>query len=169
MPLLSADCPVYVKLRIVCVKLRENRFTVAREDRSTSRVSLWRTISVGTFQFPPRVHWRLFPFGPRQSSFNASVLCQEMICRFRTNYVDNPADIPILWYIHKTQLSQFSRFLSASVFLPFVIRDYVRFLFFKARGYVIIMPYRCRWDTIYFEKIFLRVSLIRKVIINISY
>jgi len=142
MSLLSADCPVYVKLRIVCVKLRENRFTVAREDRSTSRVSLWRTISVGTFQFPPRVHWRLFPSGPRQSSFNASVLCQEMICRFRTSYVDNPADIPILWYIHKTlsSLNSLVFFLHLSFFpLSSVMRGYVRFLFFKARGYVIII------------------------------
>lgn len=64
-----------------------------------------------------RVHcWRLFPSESWQSSFNASVLCQKVICRFWTNYVDDPGNVMTSWYIHKTCGSSLS-FFSYSLFL----------------------------------------------------
>lgn len=44
-----------------------------------------------------------------------SVLCRETICRFRTSYVDDLADIPTSWYIHKIQSSLNSLAVSPSL------------------------------------------------------
>jgi len=65
MPLLSTDCPVCVKLWIVCQG--ESIYGRTRGSIHIARVS------VETFQFPPRVHWRLFPSG--RASHPSMPLC----------------------------------------------------------------------------------------------
>lgn len=114
-PLSSVDCPVDCMLGRIDLRSRMGEWI---------RISRLWPVSLGVqFQLElfnflhERAHcWRLFLSESRQSSFNASVLCQKVICRFWMKYVDDPGNVMISWYIHKTRGSSLSLFLL--FFLP---------------------------------------------------
>lgn len=125
-PLSSVDCPVDCTLGRIDLRSRMGEWI---------RISRLWPVSLGVqFQLElfnflhERAHcWRLFLSESRQSSFNASVLCQKVICRFWMKYVDGPGNVMISWYIHKTRGS------SLSLFLLFFSSSSSRLFFFVVR------------------------------------